>query len=53
MAKRKSDNEGGVPVNTDTRASRHPEGVPVQVPQSSTTTETPPAPKKAAAKKGS
>jgi hypothetical protein len=52
MAKRKSDNEGGVPVNTDTRASRHPDGVPVQVPDT-TTTETSPAPKKAAAKKGS
>jgi hypothetical protein len=53
MAKKKSDDEGGVAVNTDTRATRHPDGVPVQVPEPTTTENTTTAAKKTATKKGS
>ena len=34
-----TDDASGVPVRTETRATRYPDGVPVQVPQT-TTTET-------------
>jgi hypothetical protein len=51
--KKKSDDEGGVPVKTDPRY-RHQNGVPVQAPvsdDSTTTTSTSPA-KSTATKKG-
>lgn len=48
--KKSEDDQGGVAVKTDTRATRHPDGVPVQVPES--TTESTPAPQ-TATKKGS
>jgi hypothetical protein len=47
---KKSDDQGGVAVKTDTR-ERHPDGVPVQVPETADSTDSTPA--KTATKKGS
>ena len=48
--KKKSDDQGGVPVRTDSRATRHADGVPVQVPATADAPTTPA--KTTATKKG-